>query len=156
MGVSRNSEKRQQGWNTRAFGGNPVWWNFATGSDRHRTTHVTQANGRMVGNIGHPFFSDSHRRISMLTGRPASRRAHLRSHSGQNAGIALSHAPTAPEYSVPPHLFRVCWSGWPFHCQSPKRDAAGATNHLICRDTTSPLAQGRGDSRNVPLPLSAC
>ena len=31
-----------------------------------------------------------------------------------------------------------------------------ATNFLICRDTTSPLAQGRGDSRNVPLPLSAC
>ena len=43
----------------------------------------------------------------MLTGRPASRRAHLRSHSGHNAGLALSHAPTAPEYTVPPHLFRV-------------------------------------------------
>ena len=91
----------------------------------------------------------------MLTGRPASRRAHLRSHSGHNAGIALSHAPTAPEYTVPPHLFRV-WSDWPFHCLSPGLDAAGATNFLICRDTTSPLAQGRGDSRNVPLPLSAC
>ena len=52
--------------------------------------------------------SDTHyRRISMLTGRPASRRAHLRSHSGHNAGLALSHAPTAPEYTVPPHLFRV-------------------------------------------------
>ena len=43
----------------------------------------------------------------MLTGRPASRRAHLRSHSGHNAGVVLSHAPTAPEYTVPPHLFRV-------------------------------------------------
>ena len=32
----------------------------------------------------------------MLIGRPASRRAHLRSHSGHNAGIALSHAPRHP------------------------------------------------------------
>ena len=38
----------------RAFGGSPVGRNFATGSDRHRTTHVTQANGRTVGIIGHP------------------------------------------------------------------------------------------------------
>ena len=52
--------------------------------------------------------TDTHfRRISMLTGRAASFRAHLRSHSGLNAGIVLSHAPTAPEYTVPPHLFRV-------------------------------------------------
>ena len=43
----------------------------------------------------------------MLTGRPASRCVHLRSHSGHNAGLGLSHAPTAPEYTVPPHLFRV-------------------------------------------------
>ena len=43
----------------------------------------------------------------MLTGRAASFRAHLRSHSGLNAGIVLFHAPTAPEYTVPPHLFRV-------------------------------------------------
>ena len=43
----------------------------------------------------------------MLTGRPASRRVHLRSHSGHNAGTALSDAPTEPEYTVPPHLLRV-------------------------------------------------
>ena len=29
------------------------------------------------------------------------------SHSGWNAGAALAHAPTAREYTVPPHLFRV-------------------------------------------------
>ena len=52
--------------------------------------------------------TDTHfRRISMLTGRAASFRAHLRSHSGLNAGIVLSHAPTTPECTVPPHLFRV-------------------------------------------------
>ena len=43
----------------------------------------------------------------MLTNCPASRRAHLRSHSGRNAGIALAHCPTAPEFTIPPHLFRV-------------------------------------------------
>ena len=39
----------------------------------------------------------------MLTGRAASFRAHLRSLSG----LMLSHTPTAPEHTVPPHLFRV-------------------------------------------------
>ena len=33
--------------------------------------------------------------------------AHLRSHSGHNAGAALAHAPTSPEYVIAPHLFRV-------------------------------------------------
>ena len=47
------------------------------------------------------------RKTTMLTSQPASRRAHLRSHSGRNAGIALAHAPTAPEYTIPAHLFRV-------------------------------------------------
>ena len=42
-----------------------------------------------------------------LSGRPASCQAHLRSHSSHNAGMALSHAPTAPEFTIPPHLFQV-------------------------------------------------
>ena len=33
--------------------------------------------------------------------------AHLRSHSGLNAGIALSGAPTAPEFEIEPFAFRV-------------------------------------------------
>ena len=49
----------------------------------------------------------SFRKMFMLFGRPASCHAHLRSHSGHNAGMALSHAPTAPEFTIPPHLFRV-------------------------------------------------
>ena len=43
----------------------------------------------------------------MLTNRTASRQAHLRSHSGRNAGVVFSHAPTTAEFTVPPHLFRV-------------------------------------------------
>ena len=46
----------------------------------------------------------SFRKTTMLTNRPASRRAHLRSHSGRNAGIALALCPPAPEFSIPPHL----------------------------------------------------
>ena len=37
----------------------------------------------------------SFRKTTMLTNRPASRRAHLRSHSGRNAGIAFAHCRTA-------------------------------------------------------------
>ena len=43
----------------------------------------------------------------MLTNRPGSCQAHLRSHSGRNAGVAFAHAPTTAEYTIPPHLFRV-------------------------------------------------
>ena len=52
--------------------------------------------------------SDSHfRKCSLLSGRAAAHRAHLRSHSGWNAGTAIAFAPTAPEYTIQPHLFRV-------------------------------------------------
>ena len=37
----------------------------------------------------------------------ATRQAHLRSRSGHNACVALAHAPTIPESSVPPLLLRV-------------------------------------------------
>ena len=51
---------------------------------------------------------DAHqRKNSMLTNRSASRQAHLRSHSGRNAGVVFSHAPTTTECAVPPHLFRM-------------------------------------------------
>ena len=46
--------------------------------------------------------SDSHfRKITMLSVRSAASRAHLRSHSGLNAGAALAYAPTAPEHVIP-------------------------------------------------------
>ena len=47
------------------------------------------------------------RKLSMLAGQSAAREAHLRSHSGHNAGCALSHAPTTPEFTIQPHLFQV-------------------------------------------------
>ena len=43
----------------------------------------------------------------MLSVRSAASRAHLRSHSGLNAGAAPAFAPTAPEFAIPTHLFRV-------------------------------------------------
>ena len=72
----------------------------------------------------------------MLTGR----RAHLKSHSGHTM-LALRCPRT---HGTRAHCSSTCcWSGWPFHCQSPRRDAAGATNHLICRDTTCRLSKER-------------
>ena len=47
------------------------------------------------------------RKTQILSVRSATCRAHLRSHSGHNAGAALAHAPTAPEYVIPSHLFRT-------------------------------------------------
>ena len=52
--------------------------------------------------------SDTHfRKNSVLPRCTAARQAHLRSHSGHNAGAALACAPTTPECTVPPLLFRV-------------------------------------------------
>ena len=52
--------------------------------------------------------SDSYfRKGTMLSGCTAARRAHLWSHSGRNAGVALAHCPTSPEFTIPPHLFRT-------------------------------------------------
>ena len=64
--------------------------------------------------------SNSHfKKEVMLHGR---RRAHLRSHSGFNADGALAHCPTAPENTIPPHLFRtLCLRGCSCHCKSLKR-----------------------------------
>ena len=47
------------------------------------------------------------RKSSLLSSRAAASRAHLRSHSGCNAGAALAHAPTTKGYTIPPQLFRV-------------------------------------------------
>ena len=47
------------------------------------------------------------RKTTMLSVRSAASRAHLRSHSGLNAGAALAFASTAPEYVIPTHFFRV-------------------------------------------------
>ena len=43
----------------------------------------------------------------MLSGQTAAIRAHLRSHSGRNAGVAFAHAQIAPEYVSPLYIFRV-------------------------------------------------
>ena len=52
--------------------------------------------------------SDTHfRKNSVLSRCTAARQAHLRSHSGHNAGVLLACAPTTPECTVPPLLFHV-------------------------------------------------
>ena len=47
------------------------------------------------------------RRTFLLADQPAAARAHLRSHSGRNAGSALSGTPTAKEYTLPAHRMRI-------------------------------------------------
>ena len=48
------------------------------------------------------------RKTSILSRCTAARGAHLRSHSGCDAGVVLAHAPTSPECTVAPFLlFRV-------------------------------------------------
>ena len=71
-----------------------------TSSEPGEWTHGWQY---WASSISDTFF----RKSSLLSSRAAASRAHLRSHSGCNAGAALAHAPTTKEYTIPPQLFRV-------------------------------------------------
>ena len=65
-------------------------------------------SGNTAGNIGLlPFLTRTAGRLPCCLARTAARRAHLRSHSGRNAGAALACCPTCPEFTTPPHLFRT-------------------------------------------------
>ena len=69
--------------------------------------------------------------------RTAARRAHLRSHSGWNAGAALAFAPTALEFSIQPHLFRVFFLLERLQLPLPVTEA-------VCKGCHAPLdAHGR-------------
>ena len=58
-----------------------------------------------------------------------SRQAHLRSHSGRNAGVVFRHAPTTVEFTVPPHLFRVLLLE---RLQLPLPDGSSAMDATSC------------------------
>ena len=86
----------------------PSWPDLRAGS--RPETHVEGEPGewRDGWQYWSSSISDSYfRKGTMLSGRTAARRAHLRSHSGRNAGAALAHCPTSPEFTIPPHLFRT-------------------------------------------------
>ena len=85
-----NSVRHVWHWTRKGFGGDPVGLSSQRGKD-----HQTCA--RDPGEWPHDWQS----------GRFAACQAHLRSHSGCNAGLALAHAPTAREFTTPPHLFRM-------------------------------------------------
>ena len=89
------------------------WWRPAW-AELHAGRRPPQSETREPGEWPHGWqywassVLDTHfRKNSMLTNRTASRQAHLRSHSGRNAGVVFSHSPTTVEFTVPPHLFRV-------------------------------------------------
>ena len=94
----------------------------------------------------------------MLTDRRACRRAHLLSHSVRNTGIAFAHAPTAPEFTIPQHPFRVCcsWSGWHSRWLSPAWCAMVVKNLSILWSATAQRARAQEGSASEPHPPRRC
>ena len=89
-------------------GGDPLGKRSAMAHDRWSMLWMNPASGNTAWQYWASSISDSFfRKTSLLPVRPEASRAHLRSHSGSNAGTALAYAPTSPEYTIPPHLFRV-------------------------------------------------
>ena len=93
-------------------------------------------------------------KTSLLPVRPEASGAHLRSHSGSNAGTALAYAPTSPEYTIPPHLFRVIVLER-LKLQLPVGEASctgcGALLDPVCRHRVSCPRTGRVKTRAGPI-----
>ena len=87
----------------------------------------------------------------MLHGRTAARRAHLRSHSGFNAGAALAHCPTAPEYTIPPHLFRTLLLQLPLQVTEARCEGCHALLDTLGRHPASCTRSGREKKRGTPI-----
>ena len=98
--------------------------------------------------------SDTHfRKNSVLSRCTATRQAHLRSHSGHNAGVALACAPTNPECTVPPLLFRVLLlERLQFPLPIAEATCEGVATLWISLDATEPHALGQAVSRSGPPP----
>ena len=82
-------------------GGDPVGETFKLEVGQSRTQKANLESGDTAGNTGLlPFLTRASGRGTCCQG---ARRAHLRSHSGRNAGAALARCPTSPEKTIPPH-----------------------------------------------------
>ena len=83
----------------------------------------------------------------MLHGRTAARRAHLRSHSGFNAGAA-------PEYTIPPHLFRTLLLErlrLPLQVTETRCEGCQALLDTLGRQRASCTRSGRVRKRATPI-----
>ena len=91
----------------KASGGDHLGKNSAMARGHLRTPQESQESGWQywASSVSDSYF----KKTTMLSVRPAASRAHLR--SGLNAAAALAFAPTAPEYVIPTHLFRVLLLG---------------------------------------------
>ena len=83
-------------------GGDPVIGEtFKLEVGQSRTQKANLESGDTAGNTGLlPFLTRASGRGTCCQG---ARRAHLRSHSGRNAGAALARCSTSPEKTIPPH-----------------------------------------------------
>ena len=107
---------RRTDWTGKVSGGDWVGRIFVQGTVHQTKTMESLESGVTAGNIGLLPFLTRRRKLTMLLGRTAARRAHIRSHSGRNAGVALAHCPTGPEFTIHPICSgHSCWKGCACH-----------------------------------------
>ena len=128
LDVWPNSVRHVWHWTRKGFGGDPV-------GQLREGKRPPQTCARDPGEWPHGWqywassvLDSCYRKVSFLSGRSAACQAHLRSHSGCNAGLALAHAPTAREFTI---------TSTPFPCVAPG-------------EAPSAVAFDRGDLRSVP------
>ena len=92
----------------------------------------------------------------MSSSDPAGK-AHLRSHSGPFAGVALTGAPTAPEYTIDPLYFRVLLLErlrLPLPLTESQCEGCGATLDVRGRHRAACPRTGRLKSRATPTEVA--
>ena len=112
----------------------------------------------LLGGGEHPWRAsvvDTHfKKRSILSFRAAAGQAHLHSHSGANANAASAHAPTAPEHTIPPYLFRVLLLErlqLPLPVSEAKCNGCHAPLDVLGRHKASCTVLGRIGKRATPI-----
>ena len=103
-GVERTCIMLLTNWTGKVSTGDPCGTRCDMGNDILRVSRGNQASGNMAGSIGLlPFRTLSSGRHRYCHAVPLLVRLHL----CRNVGVVLAHAPTTPECTVVPFLFRV-------------------------------------------------
>ena len=93
-------------WTSKGSGGEEVWWPCTLAIEHQNRKHEIQASGHTVGSIGLPpslTLSSRGRPCCLAALPPAKPTSALTPDATQER----PHAPTAPEFKIPPHLSRV-------------------------------------------------
>ena len=136
--------QRHPSWIRRGSPNDQAGQNCAGASDRPRTHRRNPASGSTVGSIGHLPHPIVPLERAPCCQASLPQTGHIFSPTqGAMQGVVFAHAPTAPEFVVPPHLFRVLLlERMRLSLPITEATCGGCCHHLTLAVSTEPLAPG--------------